>query len=205
MPRLGAGTCTIIQTIGGKTVTQAFPVGNAYVAYSQFTGKVSDGTTLGKLMFTRSTNCGVTWSTPVAISGSHHVNQGATIALDPRTGTVYVVWRRFKWPLGSNTPAERDAILIARSLDRGKTFAAPEVVSEFQPFDQPTGDFNRQFRTSAYPAAGVDRLGRVLVAYSARGVQQPNGDARISCSGGHATRRACAPSSVATRTTGRRR
>ena len=179
MPRLGAGTCTVTQALEGKTVTQALPAGNAYVVYSQFTGKVSDGSALGTLMFTRSTNCGVTWSTPVAISGSHHVNQGATIALDPRTGTVYVVWRRFAWPLKASSPTERDAILIARSLDRGRTFTAPEVVTEFQPFDQPTGAFKYQFRTSAYPAAGVDRLGRVLVAYSARGVQQPHGDARI--------------------------
>ncbi|HUL78373.1 MAG TPA: NosD domain-containing protein, partial [Vicinamibacteria bacterium] len=179
MPRLGAGTCTITQTLGGKTVTQTLPAGNVYAAYSQFTGKVSDGSSLGKLMFSRSTNCGATWSTPIAISGTHHINQGATIALDPRTGTVYVVWRRFAWPIGSKAPTERDALLIARSLDRGKTFGAPEVVKEFQPFDQPTASFKYQFRTSAYPTAGVDRFGRVLVAYSARGVQQPDGDARI--------------------------
>jgi hypothetical protein len=178
MPRLGAGTCTITQTLGGKTVTQTLSAGNVYLAYSQFTGKASDGSSLGKLMLSRSTNCGATWSAPIAISGTNHVNQGATIALDPRTGTVYVAWRRFAWPLKSTTPTERDAILIARSLDRGKTFSAPEVVKEFQPFDQPTFE-EYQFRTSAYPTAGVDRAGRVLLAWSARGVQQPNGDARI--------------------------
>ena len=177
MPRRGASTCPITQVLGDRTVTQALPVGNVYVAYSQFTGKVSDGSSLGQLMFARSTDCGATWSAPILISGTNHINQGSTIALDPRTGAVYVVWRRFGWPLKPSTPTERDAILIARSLDRGKTFSAPEVVGEFEPFDQVTG--TQQFRTSAYPTAGVDRLGRVLVAYSTRGVQQPAGDARI--------------------------
>ena len=175
MPRLGAGTCKITQTLGEKTVTQSIPAGNVYVAYSQFTGSVSQGTAQGTLMFTRSIDCGATWSAPVAISGTHRINQGATIAIDPRTGTVYVVWRRFA--SAQANPTQRDAILLARSLDRGRTFAAPAVVAEFTPFEQGTGTY--QFRSSAYPTAGVDRLGRVLVAYSARGVQRPDGDARI--------------------------
>ncbi len=177
MPRRGAGTCTVTQSQDGQTVTQTLPVGNVYLAYSQFTGSQQAGTSLGKLMFTRSTDCGVTWSTPLLVSGTHHINQGATIALDPRTGVVFVVWRRFGWPQGSAAPSESDAILIARSLDRGQTFSAPETVAELNPFDQSTG--YSQFRTNSYPTAGVDRFGRVLVAYSSRGVQQPDGDARI--------------------------
>jgi pentapeptide MXKDX repeat protein len=177
MPRRGAGTCSITQTLGDRTVTQAIPVGNVYLAYSEFTGSQQQGTSLGKLMFVRSTDCGATWSAPLMVSGNHHINQGATIALDPRTGVIYIVWRRFRWPQGAASPTERDAVLIARSLDRGRTFTAPEVVAELDPFDQGTG--YSQFRTNSYPTAGIDRFGRVLVAYSQRGVQQPDGDARI--------------------------
>ena len=79
------------------------------------------GEFLGSVYFARSTNCGGTWSTPVKISGTHHISQGATIAIDPRTGTVYVAWRRFAWPRPPATPQEGDAILLARSLDRGVT------------------------------------------------------------------------------------
>jgi parallel beta-helix repeat protein len=176
MPRKGAGTCTITQTLGGKAVTQTFAAGNVYVAYSQFT-KDASGQFLGSVYFSRSTNCGGTWSTPVKVSGTHHINQGATIAVDPRAGTVYVAWRRFGWPRPPATPQEGDAIILARSLDRGVSFFPPEVVAGFQPFDQGTDMF--RFRTNAYPTVAVDRNGRVYVAFSSRGVQQPDGDARI--------------------------
>ena len=38
------------------------------------------------------------------------VNQGATIAIDPRTGDVFVAWRRF----GLDAPADADGIMVAR-------------------------------------------------------------------------------------------
>ena len=53
-------------------------------------------------MFSRSTDCGSSWSNPVPLSSSDTtghgltVGQGATIAVAPTTGRVYVAWRQFQ-------------------------------------------------------------------------------------------------------------
>ncbi len=46
-------------------------------------------------MFSRSLDCGQTWSTPMKLSESNSINQGTNIAIDPASGAVYVTWRRF--------------------------------------------------------------------------------------------------------------
>ena len=177
MPRLGAGTCTITQTLDGKTVTQTIPVGNVYVAYSQFTGKVSDGTTLGKLMFSRSTDCGATWSTPVAISGTTPHQPGGDDRPRPADGRGVrrVAPVRLAPQAEHADGAGRDPDCpLARPREDLQRAGGGQGVPAVRP-----GHRGQQFRTNAYPTAGVDRFGRVLVAYSTRGVQQPDGDARI--------------------------
>ena len=46
-------------------------------------------------MFSRSTDCGATWSKPLIVA-DNSLNQGAALAVDPNTGAVYMAWRRFK-------------------------------------------------------------------------------------------------------------
>ncbi len=182
IPRAGAATCSFtanepgVGPNGGTlAVRQSFPAGNIYLAYTDFLAGTKSNSTPTHLMFTHSTDCGVTWSTPVQINTGTTTSQGSTIAVNPVTGAVYVAWRQF-----ATTGVTPDAIMIAQSTNAGKTFSKPVQISTFQPFDQPTS--TTTFRTNAYPALTSDMFGFVYVAYSARGVSS-SGDARIVAAG----------------------
>ena len=178
VPRSGS-TCTV----NGRNV----PAGAVYLVYTSFVG--GDNNVHSKILFSKSTNCGVTWSTPSKLSERVAKNQGTTIAVDPGTGTIYVAWREFSATDDANS---RNAILISRSTNGGQTFTKAEAITpngyEFQPFDQASSPLT--FRTNAYPtmaivpAEGAGQSGRVYVAWSARGFRalgpgQTLGDARI--------------------------
>jgi Galactose oxidase, central domain len=179
IPRAGAQTCSFqVPVPGGGTVPQSFPGGNVYMAYSVFVGNQNNIRT--KLYFTRSTDCGATWSQPTKLSEGYPVNQGSIIAIDPSTGYVYVAWRGFATV---NTP---NTINIAKSTDGGATFTKGTTVVSLPTFDpaNPTapsffdqGTTAGTFRTNAFPALAVDGSGRVYLAWSQR--TPPDGDARI--------------------------
>jgi len=184
IPRSGAGTCSFtanepgVGPNGGPlAVKQSFAAGNIYLAYTDFigaTGGAKGTATPTHLMFTRSSDCGVTWSTPVQINTGTTTSQGSTIAVNPVTGAVYVAWRQFA------STGVSDAIMIAQSTNAGKSFSTPVQISKFTPFDQ--GTSGTTFRTNAYPALTSDMFGFVYVAFSARGVSA-SGDARIVAAG----------------------
>ncbi len=160
IPRPGAA----IATIGG----QSFRAGSIYIAYSIIEGTGTN--ILTKIMFSRSRDFGATWSRPREISRDNRINQGVTMAIDPRTGTIYMAWRRF------HSFTQTDAILVASSDNGGKSFTAPVEVASIHPFDQ--GSTSVSFRTNAYPAVAIDDKGRVYVAWAERGIG-PGGDTRI--------------------------
>jgi hypothetical protein len=198
-PRLLDGVCnlTVPQPGNGTgTVKQSVPAGSVYAAWTEATG-TSTSTTSTKILFSYSRDCGGSWSKPQVISGTNTINQGASIAIDPATGVINVVWRRFA--SGSQT----DAIMIARS-GRGLLFSTPTVVASLPPYSAATLTTGKSFfdqgtstdslRTNAYPTIGIDRRpdagtedvdepdtatyrGRIFVAWSQR--MPPNGDARV--------------------------
>lgn len=191
------------------SVTQSVLAGTMYVAYAQITT-----TTLAtgasdiesRIMFSRSDDCGVTWTTPVRISDpAHKVNQGATIAVDPNTGVVHVAWRQF-----GLTATAPDAIMTVSPTVSARTAKKPTKVHEFKPgpkadeiqpklqrahrhgevselvsirpFDSGTGP--DRFRTNAYPTIAIDDESRVYLAWTERGYAgaRPDpliGDARV--------------------------
>jgi hypothetical protein len=172
----GTTTCSI--PVGGGV---NIPAGNVYLAWSRFTGSSST-----KIMFSRSTDCGKTWSTPTKLSESNSINQGTNVAIDPQTGNVFVVWRRFA------TSSQPDAILCAKSTDFGNSFASKNTSTivnlgtgtapNLWAFDQ--GSSEAQFRTNALPSMAVSvdfsvspALSRVHAAFAAR--PSATGDARI--------------------------
>lgn len=170
IPRGGAAKCSITAPQAtGPALQQSFPGGNIYVAYTTFN---HDGQPPSSIQFVRSTDCGATWSNPLALS-DNIVNQGATVAIDPVSGALYVAWRRFA------TKSQLDAIMLVKSTDGGQTFTAPQQVGTINPFDQGTTDFS--FRTNAYPTMAVDASGRVYLSWAERAVGAPitAGDARI--------------------------
>jgi hypothetical protein len=98
--------------------------GNVYFAYSRFSGNAGG---VG-IYFTRSTDHGVTFSTPMEISKNIQDVQNPDISVT-HNGHVYVAFRQFA---DNNSP---DAVVIAKSTNCGKTFSPPVVVQTFTPSD----------------------------------------------------------------------
>ncbi|HET7698804.1 MAG TPA: lectin-like protein [Vicinamibacterales bacterium] len=210
VPRTGAPTCTINTSQKSPTATdpnriihttQSFPGGAAYAVFSLIVETAAE--TRSQLYFSRSLDCGATWSPPQQISSSADpINQGGTMAIDPRNGTIYLAWRRF------TADGTDDSIMVVRSLDQGrkwdppgrarrfprgrkvgltreihgKRFTQPTELTDLASLDQRTETY--QFRTNAYPSMTVDGSGRVYVVWSERGFAPLNtdaddGDARI--------------------------
>jgi len=210
IPRPGAGTCNITTVNEHGPFTQHLPAGNIYVAYTMKSQDAQGDR--WDLYFTRSTDCGVHFSAPMRISRAQdRVNQGASIVISPPTGDVYVSWRRIDLNAADNV--EEHAIVVAKSVSQGRQFNPPgvarrfprgkkkglqpnkpgngkttgiQVASEFElsPFDQPTSDVDKQFRTNAYPTMTADGSGRLYLAWTERGFaiersDPGDGDARI--------------------------
>jgi hypothetical protein len=170
IPRAGAATCQVsVPQKNGNPLTQSFPAGNVYLAYTTFTDESKPPS---QILFARSTDCGATWSKPITVA-DNSLNQGAALTVDPSTGAVYMAWRRFQ------SDGFTDAIMFAKSTDGGQTFGTPQQVASITPFDQGTTLFS--FRTNAYPAIAVDAASRIYLAWSERNTGAPasGGDARI--------------------------
>jgi hypothetical protein len=179
VPRFDAATCVIPGA--GEIPTQQFKAGNVYLSYTAVSGEPTNLKT--RLFFTRSRDCGKTWSEPVRLTDGKTVDQGTVIAIQPLTGWVYVAWRRID-------PVKRTAaFLLAISIDGGRSFSRPITIENLPPYTLQDGVTNVasvfeqgtsivSFRTTGFPALTVDALGVVYAAWSERGVG-PRGDARI--------------------------
>jgi uncharacterized protein YjbI with pentapeptide repeats len=165
IPRAGALTCTI--------GSQRFPGGNVYMAYVSFVGINNEpDETRSTLVLSRSRDCGATWSQPVSITDGGSLAQGASMAVDPNTGTLWVVWRQFA------SAGRPNAMFVSRSTDGGATFSAPLKIADINPFDQPAN--TNGLRTNSYPTIAIDGStpARVYVSWSARGFAQEQ-DSRV--------------------------
>ncbi|RPJ80797.1 MAG: exo-alpha-sialidase, partial [Acidobacteria bacterium] len=181
IPRAGAGTCTIPGA--GGVPDQVVPAGPVYVAYVNFPG--SGNNPHSRLMFTRSTNCGVTWSQPTMLDESFAISQSAFISINPSNGGILVAWRQF----GTSNLSDPGRILVATSSDFGRTFTSGREVASLGlanasvAYDQATlpsalEPGYRMFRTNGYPTACTDATGVHRIAWSQRGIG-PGGDARV--------------------------
>jgi hypothetical protein len=94
--------------------------GNVYFSWSRFSGNGGVG-----IYFSRSTNHGVTFSSPIKLSASVHDVQFPDIAVTGN-GHVYVTFRQFD--NGGKVP---NAVMIAKSTDCGQTFAPAVLVTPF--------------------------------------------------------------------------
>jgi hypothetical protein len=105
--------------------------GNVYVTWSRYAGKAANNAVL----FSRSTDHGRTFSSPVHIDAGSGSGSFADAAVGP-DGAVYVTYRTYAIQ-GQTT----DAFWIVKSTDGGRTFAAPRLVAAITPFssDQFTG------------------------------------------------------------------
>jgi hypothetical protein len=95
--------------------------GDVYFAWSRFTGNGGVG-----IYVSRSTDHGVTFSSPMKVSASVHDVQFPDIAVTSN-GHVYITFRQFA------DTSEPDAIDAVRSTDCGKTFSPPKVLTTLTP------------------------------------------------------------------------
>jgi len=143
------------------------PCGNVYFAYAIFDGQDKNGVFRSKVMFSRSTDCGLTWSRPFKLNNTFNRNQGTAIGIDPRDGTVYVFWR---------TLLEENGIVMVKSTNGGVSFTDPVPISISPPFDQSTS-FDQPtikmpgtptFRSNGFPTVALDKDGKLYVAWQER-------------------------------------
>lgn len=158
--------------------------GNVYVSWTLFTGAGQD-----KILFSRSTDGGVTFSRPIAISKSVPNAQGSDVAVAP-DGTIYVVWRQFGFPASGVD----DAILFVKSTNGGRSFSDPAEIRPIAGYDRQdqyvTGSSARDCGDGAFlcatsfvfhrwdslPQATVDRAGTVHVTWEQVTPAADNGD-----------------------------
>jgi hypothetical protein len=103
--------------------------GNVYAAWSDFHGV----TGCNEILFSRSTDHGATFSTPVKISSGICGNQGPSIAVGPG-GHVFVAWEGNTGGALSRTPGAVTGAAFASSGNFGKTFGKASIVRTYIPF-----------------------------------------------------------------------
>jgi len=197
--------CTIVTDGEKGQITQSVPAGPVYVAYTL--RSTDNKGPRYDVMFTRSADCGNTWTTPVKLNDNNErANQGASLAVDPRNGNVYISWRQFD--LSANNTGT-DALMAAKFTLANKKFDKPGFARKFakpkkgngnangldpnhfykkggvnkaleaaelSPLDQSTSATQIRFRTNAYPTMAVDETGRVYLAFAERGYDPVNPD-----------------------------
>ncbi len=177
VPRAGALTCNVRKddAQGNALFQRSFPGGALYMVWARI---YSD--TRSDVMFSRSLDCGDTWSTPLKLNdNSSQASQGVVASVDPRTGDVYVAWRRFA--VATASPPQDDAIFAARTFSKGNKFTRPRLLTAITPFDQGQDLARRRFRTESFPTitSSVDATGTqswTHVAWAQRGIERRQPD-----------------------------
>ncbi len=140
---------------------------NVYAAWTKFT-RGGD-----QIVFSRSTDGGITWSNPLPISPAHNNNvvggrQGAAVKVGP-DGTVYVVWL--------DTVDKQAVQRLSISHDGGKTFPSQNItvatVTDNFVSPAPGSSFRQDAR--AFPSFTIGPTGTLYVAWSNRTGDPTNG------------------------------
>ena len=120
IPR-GTAACQI-STPG--VATQTVPAGAVYVTYTAFTKDVVGDR--ADIYLTVSNDCGVSWTPAARVnSGADRLNQGATMAIDPRNGNVFIAWRRFAVPTDTTTT---NGLMVAQYNPTARTMQPAGLV-----------------------------------------------------------------------------
>jgi hypothetical protein len=138
--------------------------GNLYVGWTEFT------LTKSVILFSRSTDGGMTWSRPSEISTHEGLPRDDTGAVEGFTGavgsdgTLYVAW------------ADGSEIAFATSSDGGQSFASSRAVLKTAPSYFALANV---FRANGFPQIGIDpRSNRLFVSWA----DYRNGDLDVFCS-----------------------
>jgi hypothetical protein len=133
--------------------------GNVYVSWTRFGGPPPpEGFPGLPIVFSRSTNRGLTFSWPIVISPSGDINQGSEPEVGPN-GEVYVSWMRLQ-------PSPQ-FVMMARSLNGGRTFTPATPVAPLTNIGFGGGTLNGNFRVLSWPRIDVSPAnGNVYIVYA---------------------------------------
>jgi hypothetical protein len=133
--------------------------GNVYVTWTSF------GAPFTKLpiLFSRSTDGGATFSTPIQISTSTEFDQGSEPVVGPN-GEIYVAWERFFDLANLSAPP---AIVVAKSTNGGMSFGSPVVVTPVTDIGFGAGTMLGNFRVNSFPRIDVSpTTGTVYIVFA---------------------------------------
>ncbi|MCB0823047.1 MAG: PKD domain-containing protein [Bacteroidales bacterium] len=150
--------------------------GNLYVAWTAF-----GGTNDSEIVISRSTDDGVTWSSPINLSsavaaGSH--NQGVNVQTGPN-GEVYVTWTIY-----DSWPSDETAIGFAKSTNGGVSYTTgTRIISNIKGIR--TTETSKNHRVNSFPSMAVDisggaNDGSIYIVWSNIGVPGTNTGTNIS-------------------------
>ncbi len=140
--------------------------GNLYVGWTEF--RIDESV----ILFSRSTDGGVTWSAPIEISTHHGLPRDDNGAVEGFTGavaadgTLYATW------------ADGDSIVLASSHDGGKTFSKSHSIIKTAPLYFAVAELDR---ANGFPQIAIDprhgRKGLLYVTWS----DYRDGDIGVFC------------------------
>ncbi|HEX2756366.1 MAG TPA: sialidase family protein [Candidatus Limnocylindrales bacterium] len=130
---------------------------NVYVTWTRFKFNGHTGAyTQSPIFFVRSTDGGVTYSAPKAISANILYSQGSRPVVGP-DGTLYVFWD------GSTRLASLNSTWMVKSTDGGATFSKPVAISRLTDTDVLK---NTAFRVNSFPAAAAAPNGDLYATWT---------------------------------------
>lgn len=160
-PRAITSAAKNVGTIGNIVVVDPRS-DTLYDGFDNFTFHPNGSVATARESIIKSTDGGATWTAPIAIAADEDIGSfdpltGAIlrtgsglpdVAIDPRTGELYVVWEDARFSGG-----KYDEVALSTSRDGGTTWSAPERVNK------PTGS------QAVTPMVAVNQDGVVGVSY----------------------------------------
>lgn len=151
--------------------------GNVYVCWARFTGGPNNG-----VFLSRSTDGGVTFSSPSKISEGTRGSQFCDIAVTSG-GDVHVGWRQYESPNGQDA----NAAVVAKSTDGGRNFDKPRIVAPFVGWDPLDATVNAAaYGQAKYDACLVaDSTPGTCASPDPRAIARDCGDGPLACRSGY--------------------